>query len=456
MNRDHGRALQAQLRGEVILAGDAGYDDARAVWNGMIDRRPALIARCADTDDVVVAVAYARDNALPLTVRGGGHNVSGSAVRDRGVVVDLSRMNDVHVDAERQRVVAQGGATIGEVDRASQQSGLAVPLGLVSETGIAGLTLGGGLGWLRRAYGASCDNLVAADVVTAAGERLRVSENENPDVLWALRGGGGGLGVVPSFEFRAHPVGPELAFVLAFHPWRDARAALRHYREWAATAPDEVSSFAIVWHAPGIDEIPAEFHHQPVVVYVAVHSGSPAEARGDLAPLRDFGEPIADLSDVTSYVEVQQLFDEDYPAHIMRYYWKSLYLTGLDDAALETLISLNEASPSPHSTLDIWHMGGAFARVGADETAFGDRSEPFLLGIEANWENAADDDANIAWARSVHEAMGRFSTGAEYLNFPGFFEGGGEQTLRKSVGGNYQRLAELKKKYDPNGLFRVA
>lgn len=444
-------ALRVQVHGDVVQPGDPGYDDARAVWNGMIDRRPAVIVRCSDADDVIAALAYARDHAIPLAVRGGGHNVAGSAVCDGGLVVDLSPMRDVEVDAARRRVRAQGGATIGDVDRATQEHGLAVPLGLVSETGIAGLTLGGGLGWLRRSYGMSCDNLVGADVVTAAGERLHTSETENPDLLWALRGGGGGLGVVTSFEFRAYPVGPEVSFALVFHPWKDAAAALRNYREWSGTVSDDVSSFAIVWHAPAIDEIPAEYHHQPVVVYAAAHSGDPADARADLALLRDFGEPIADLSDVMPYLEVQKLFDEDYPAHEMRYYWKSLYLTGLDDQALELLIELNEASPSPHSTLDIWQLGGAFGRVGAEETAFGDRSAPFLLGIEGNWEDAADDEVNIAWARKVHEAMSRFSTGAEYLNFPGFYEDG-ERTLRTTFGANYGRLAALKKEYDPTGI----
>ncbi|WP_129669130.1 FAD-binding oxidoreductase [Phytoactinopolyspora endophytica] len=441
--------------GRVITSEDTGYDSARAVWNGMIDQRPAVIARCTDAEDVAAALAYARTQSLPVSVRGGGHNVSGTAVREGSLVVDLSPMRSVEVDAGRRRVRAAGGAILGDVDRASQAHGLATPFGVYSQTGVAGLTLGGGLGWLRRAYGASCDNLVAADLVTASGERVRASETENPELLWGLRGGGGGLGVVTSFEFRAYPVGPDVTLALVFHPWKDAADALRNYREWNESASDDVSSFAVVWHAPAIDDIPVEYHHQPVVTYAAVHSGDPAEARADLAPLRDFGTPIADLSDVTSYVEVQKLFDEDYPAHVMRYYWTSVYLTGLDDEAIDTLRELNEACPSHHSTLDIWQLGGAFARVGADETAFGDRSAPYLLGVEANWEDAADDEANIAWARKVRQAMERFSTGAEYLNFPGFYESG-ERTLRTTFGGNYDRLAALRKAYDPTGLFDSA
>jgi FAD/FMN-containing dehydrogenase len=444
--------LETRLHGTLIRPGDAAYDDARAVWNGMIDRRPALIVRCADADDVAAAIAYARQHGMPLSVRGGGHNVAGSAVSADGVVVDLSQMKDVQVDFSHRRVRAQGGATIGDVDRAAQAAGLAVPLGLVSETGIAGLTLSGGIGWLRRAYGTSSDNLVAAEVVTAAGERLHVSETENPELLWGLRGGGGGLGVVTSFEYHAYPVGPDVSFALVFHPWQDAKAAMRNFREWASTAPDEVSAFAILWHAPMLDEIPAEYHHKPVVTYAAVHLGDSAEARHDLAPLRDFGQPIADLSDVVPYLDVQQAFDDDYPAHEKRYYWKSQYLTRLDDDVLDVLAAINEASPSPHSTLDIWQLGGAFSRMGAEETAFGNHSAPYLLGVEANWENPDDDEVNVQWARDAHQAMSAYSTGAEYLNFPGFYEGG-EQILRSALGANYERVMGLRKQHDPTGLF---
>jgi FAD/FMN-containing dehydrogenase len=445
--------LLAILDGDVIQPGDSGYDDIRAVWNGVIDRRPALIAQCASVADVAAAVSFGRDQGLPVAVRGGGHNVAGNSVCDDGLVIDLSRMRDVRVDAERHRVHAGGGATIGDVDRAAQETGLAVPLGLVSKTGIAGLTLGGGVGWLRRAYGMASDNLVAAELVTASGEVKRTSTDENPDLLWALRGGGGNFGVVTSFEYRAHPVGPEVYFTLVFHPWSAATEALRFFHAWAAEAPDEVSAFGIVWHCPELDEVPAEYHHQPVVAFAAMHAGRPADGRRTLAPLREFGDPIADLSDTMPYLDVQQLFDEDYPDG-MRYYWKSLYLTDLDDAAIAALIELNVTSPSPHSTLDLWQLGGAMARVAADETAFGDRSAPYMLGIEANWENPADDEANIAWARAVFETMRPYSTGAVYFNFPGFYEDP-DDTTRTTFGPNYDRLARLKKEHDPANLFRL-
>ncbi|HEX6194338.1 MAG TPA: FAD-binding oxidoreductase [Jiangellaceae bacterium] len=446
--------LRGAVRGAVITPADDSYDKVRAVWNGMIDRRPAIIVRCADPSDVAAAIRFAADNGLPLAVRGGGHNVSGNAIVDDGLVVDLSGMREVHVDAERRRVRAAGGATIGDVDAATQRAGLAVPLGLVSETGIAGLTLGGGVGWLRRAYGLACDNLLAAEVVTATGEIVRASEDENPNLLWALRGGGGNFGVVTSFEYCAYPIGPDVHLTLVFHPWRDAPRAMRHYRDWAPSTPDEVSALGVLWHAPPIDEIPAEYHHEPVFAFAAMHLGEPADGERELAPLREFGDPIANLSGTMPYLEVQQLFDEDYPAHELRYYWKSLYFDRLDDTTLDELAELNAASPSPHSNIDLWQLGGAMSRVGADETAFGDRSASFMIGIEANWENAADDDANIAWARRVFDTLQPRSTGTEYLNFPGFYENGSDG-VRRAFGANYERLAKLKKEYDPTNLFRL-
>jgi len=443
--------LANRLRGRVVRPTDADYDRVRAVWNGMVDKRPALIVRCAGTSDVLEAVRHARARGLPVAVRGGGHNVSGAAVCDDGLVVDLTPMRGVRVDPAAGTVRADGGVTIGDLDRETQAFGLAVPMGVVTETGIAGLTLGGGLGWLRRKYGLSCDDLISADVVTADG-RVVAAESD-PELMWALKGGGGNFGVVTSFEFRAHPVGPEVFFAQVIHAGRDARSALRAYREWAAAAPDEISSFAILWHGPPDEAVPAEHHGAPIVVFAALHSGSPREGEEALRPLRAIGTPIADLSAASSYLEVQRFFDEDYPAHVMRYYWKSRYLTGLPDELIDVLVELNEAAPSPHSTLDVWQLGGAFARVGAQDTAFGDRSAPFLLGIEANWEDPADDEACIAWARRVHAAAAPFSTGAEYLNFPGLYEDA-DRTVRDTFGANLDRLAAVKRRYDPDNLFR--
>jgi hypothetical protein len=325
---------------------------------------------------VVAAVRFARDHDLKIAIRGGGHNVAGNAVCDGGVVIDLSPMHSVRVDPSAQTVRAEGGVTIGELDHETQAFGLAVPMGVVTATGIAGLTLGGGLGWLRRKYGLSCDNLRSADVVTADGRLVTASADADAELLWALKGGGGNFGIVTSLEFQAYPVGPDVFFAFVVHAGPDARAALRFFRAWDASAPDEVSAFAILWHAPEIDEIPAEHHHAPIAVYLAMHCGDPTDGERVLRPLREFGTPIADLSAPMPYLDVQRFFDADYPAHEMRYYWKSRYLSGLPDEAIDVLVELNEATPSSHSTLDVWQQGGRMSRVAPAETALGDRSAP--------------------------------------------------------------------------------
>ncbi len=442
------------LRGELLRPGDSGYEGVRRVWNGMIDRHPALIARCAGVADVMAAVDFARENDLLLAVRGGGHNVAGSAVCDGGLVIDLSPMKGIRVDPGRRAVRAEGGVTIGELDRETQAFGLAMPMGLVSETGIAGLTLGGGIGWLRRRYGLSCDNLLSADVVTADGRSLRASEEENPDLLWGLRGGGGNFGVVTSFEYRLHPVGPEVMFSLVFHDGDKTREALRFYREYAAAAPDEVTSFAICGTIPGEEPFPEEIHGAPFVLFAALYAGPVEEGERATRPLREFGEPLIDFSGPMTYVEAQTVFDADYPAGKLRYYWKSLYLDDLSDEAIDRLVEHTAKRPSMLSTVDVWHMGGAVSRADPEKSAFGGRESPFLLGVEGNWENPSDDGANIAWARGCVEDLQRFSGGGQYLNFPGFLEGG-EATLRSTFGPNYERLVALKNEYDPTNLFRL-
>jgi FAD/FMN-containing dehydrogenase len=442
------------LRGRVVGPQDDDYDTLRLVWNGLVDKRPALIVRCAGVADVVSAVRFGREQGLPIAVRGGGHNVAGRGVCDGGLVIDLSEMDGIRVDPERGTVRAEGGVTIGALDHETQAFGLAVPMGVVTATGIAGLTLGGGLGWVRRRHGLSCDNLISADVVTADGRLVTADDERHPDLLWALRGGGGNFGVVTSFEFRAHPVGPQVYLAFVVHAAADAEAALRHYRGWAASAPEEISSFAILWHAPEIDEIPVEHHHTPIALYVAVHCGEPDRAEQDLEPLRAFGSPVADLSGPMGYLDAQAFFDADYPAHEMRYYWKSHFLRELPDEAIATMVELNERTPSPHSTLDLWQLGGAFARPGPGDTAFGDRSAPFLLGIECNWEHETDDAACIAWGREVFRELQSYSTGAQYVNFPGFYEDDAGM-VRDAFGPNLDRLREIKRRYDPTNLFRL-
>jgi FAD/FMN-containing dehydrogenase len=325
---------------------------------------------------------------------------------------------------------------------------------VVSDTGIAGLTLGGGLGWLRRKHGLSCDNLIAADLVTADGHLLHTSEAEHPELLWGLRGGGGNFGVVTSFEFRLHPVGPEVMLCFVLYPAEIAPEALRFYRQYSATAPDEISSFAIFGTVPAADLFPQQAHGRPYLALMACHCGTVEQGERDMRPLRELATPIADLSGAMPFVDVQKLFDEDYPAHIMRYYWKSAYLDDLDDEVIEHLIELNRARPSAHSTLDIWQLGGAMSRVEPGATAFGTRRAPFMIGVESNWEHPEDDTTNVDWARKVVRDLQRFSDGSEYLNFPGFFESG-EAAVKTSFGANYDRLIELKTRYDPGNLFRL-
>jgi FAD/FMN-containing dehydrogenase len=442
------------LRGRLIDPASPDYDAARAVWNGMIDRHPALIARCAGTDDVVKAVGFARAHNLLVSVRGGGHNVTGSAVCDDGLVIDLSPMKEIQVDPAARTVRAQAGLTWGELDRATQAFGLATPGGLVSETGIAGLTLGGGLGWLRNKYGLSCDNLISVEMVTADGQIRTASATENADLFWAVRGGGGNFGVVTMFEYRLHPVGPEVALCFVLHPAEQAREALRFFDRYAATAPDEVSGIAVMGTVPHTPAFPAKIQGERYVLFGGCYVGPVDEGLRALRPLREWSTPLIDFSDVMKYVDAQTLWDADYPAGKMRYYWKSIYINDLSDAAMDTLIAAAVASPSPHSTVDMVHMGGALSRIGARESAFGRRDMPYLIGIEGNWEDAREDASNIAWTRALWANLHPFSSGAVYLNFPGMGEEG-EALVRAGYGENYDRLATIKRTYDPTNLFRV-
>ncbi|WP_420644770.1 FAD-binding oxidoreductase [Candidatus Leptofilum sp.] len=446
--------LAHNFQGELIYLGDAAYDEARAIWNGMIDRRPALIARCATVADVQTAVKFARETGWPLSVRGGGHNVAGHAVNDNGIVIDLSLMNSVAVDPDGHLAYVGGGATIADVDRATQAFGLAAPMGVVSETGVAGLTLGGGFGHLRNKYGLSADNLVAANVVTADGHIVHANEQENSDLLWGLRGGGGNFGIVTQFVYKLYPLGPEIYFTGVFHHGDHAEAGLKLYREFNAIAPDEVSTLAFLGIVPdGAEPFPPEAHGERFVGFVALYAGDPAEGEAIMRPLRKLtAEPLADFSGVMPYVDAQQFFDEDYPSGELRYYWKSLNLLSLNDEAIARIVEHVYRQPSQHSTTDLWHIGGAVKRFNSDHGAFYGRHAAYLLNPEANWEDAADDEANIAWAQTLIDAMAEFSDGSRYLNFAGFQEEG-DGMMTAAFGPQYARLAQLKQKYDPTNLF---
>jgi FAD/FMN-containing dehydrogenase len=445
--------LAARLQGRLVRPGDPPYEQGRQIWNGMIDREPAMIARCAGVEDVAAAVSFARDAGLPLAVRGGGHGVAGHAISEGGVVVDLSEMRGVEVDLDRGTARAQGGCTLGDLDGATQRHGLATPLGVVTETGIAGLTLSGGMGWLRRRHGLSCDNLVSAEVVTADGSVVTASEDENEDLFWAIRGAGGNFGVATSLEYRLHPVGPEVFVTFVFYPAERAKDVLRSCDRFLTDAPDDVAPLAVFGRVPEAEDFPSESHGAPFVTLLCVHPGDPAEGERILRPLREIADPIVDLSGAMPYVEAQAILDEDYP-NGRHYYWKSINVTELSDEVIDRLGRLAAAAPSPLSTIDIWYQGGAMARVGEEETAIANRATPYLIGIEGNWEPQESDDENVAWVREVFADMDAFSDGGVYLNFPGFLEEGSD-LMRAGYGRNYERLAEVKARYDPANLFRL-
>jgi hypothetical protein len=449
------QAFRNKLEGIVLLPGEDGYEQARQVWNGMIDRHPAVIARCASEPDVIAAVNFAREHQLVVAVRGGGHSVAGHGTCDDGLVIDLSLMKGIEIDPDQRLVRAEGGNIWRDLDKASQAYGLATPGGLFSETGIAGLTLGGGFGWLRNKFGLSCDNLVSARVVTAEGRLVTASAEENSDLLWGLRGGGGNFGIVTRFEYRLHPVGPEVMFCFVFHPGEKMEEGFRFYRDFTASSPDEVSSVAFSGIIPpGSTAFPQEIHGLPFLAIGACYVGPVEEGARVLQPLRDFTQPLIDFSGVMPYVDVQAVFDADYPSGVMRYYWKSLNLTSLSDKAIHILVEHARRQPSAHSTTDLWHIGGAVQRVNPDESAFFGRNALFLLNPEANWEDPVEDVENITWVREFVNDMKEFSDGSRYLNFAGFQEEGSD-LIREGYGTQFELLAKLKKKYDPTNFFKM-
>ncbi|WP_440766751.1 FAD-binding oxidoreductase [Natronorubrum sp. DTA7] len=443
--------FETTFHGTLIRPDDAAYDDARAVWNGLIDRYPALVARCRGVADVVDAVTFARTLELPVSVRGGGHNVAGTAVCDDGLVVDLSEMRGVWVDPDARTARVQAGATWADVDRETQAFGLATPGGVVSATGVAGLTLGGGIGHLRRKHGLTCDNLTSVEFVTADGEFLTASADENEDLFWGLRGGGGNFGVVTTFEFDLHPVGPDVATCVVFYSGDRSAECLRAYREYVASAPEEVTTLASAGVIPDEELFPADAVNERKIGIIGCYAGSIEDGERALAPLRELDEPIADVSGTMPYAELQQLFDEEYPDG-MRYYWKSQYLDGLPNAAIDRIDSWADVAPSPRSTVDIWQLGGAIDLVDTEDSAFAGRHAPFLLGVEANWERPEADDANLEWVRDCLDDMRQFSDGTVYLNFPGFFEEG-DAMMETAFGPAYERLVALKDEYDPTNVF---
>lgn len=449
-------SLREALTGRVITPGDPDYDRARAVWNGMIDRYPALVACCATAGDVIAAIAFASAHDLPLAVRGGGHSVAGHSTCDGGIVIDLSPMKQIDVDPAARIASAGAGVTWGELDAATQPFGLATPGGVFSRTGIAGLTLGGGYGWLCATYGLSCDNLIEADVVTADGRVIVASESENPELLWGLRGGGGNFGIVTRFTYRLHPAGPEsyLAVVLHDGEGEATQRTLRFFRDFCAGAPDEVNLNGVCGVVPAHAEAyPEAIHGRRYVMLGGHYVGPVEEGERILRPLREFAEPLIDFSGVMPYVDVQKLWDEEYPDGD-RYYWKSLNMSRFDDEVIAQIAARAPEQPSPLSTTDIWHVGGAVKKAPIDGSAFRGRDATVLLSPSSHWIDPAEDVRNIAWVRGFVGAMEQYSDGSRYLNFAGFQEEG-EAMMRSSFGPHYDRLLALKRRYDPANLFRL-
>ena len=444
--------LAPHFRGELVRPGDPQYDAARAIWNGAIDRRPGLVARCTGPADVRAAVRFARERDLLVAVRGGGHNVAGTAMCDGGLVIDLSPMKGLWVDPAGRTARAQPGLLWGEFDREAQAFGLGTPGGIITHTGIAGLTLGGGLGWLMRRHGLTADNLLSADVVTADGEFLRTSAGEHADLFWGLRGGGGNFGVVTSFEYRLHPVGPIVLAGVILHPAARARDVLGFYRDYAASAPDGLTTIVVLRMAPPAPFLPPEVHGQPVVVIGACYAGPVEEGERAVAPLRRFGDPLVDLIRPTPYVSHQALFDPTAP-HGLGYYWKSEYVPSLSDALIDTLAAHAWRVVTPESYTIIFHLGGAVGREDPAGSAFEDRRAAHAVNIDAVWSEPARAPACIAWTRDLWEAVRPYSTGRVYVNFLGEE---GQDRVRGAYGeAKYERLQVLKRTYDPTNFFRL-
>lgn len=444
-------ALAKGLRGKLLLPDAPGYDEARTIWNAMIDRRPAAIVECASADDVALGVAFAREHGLRLAVRSGGHNIAGNAVCDGGLMLSLARLKPVRVDPKARRARVGPGNTLADVDRATQAHGLAVPVGINSTTGIAGLTVGGGFGWISRKHGLTIDNLLSADVVTASGERLKASAQENPDLFWAIRGGGGNFGIVTEFEFGLHPVGPEVLAGLVVYPIVQARDVLRFWRDFCAAAPDELTVWAVMRKAPPLPFLPAAVHGTPVLVLATLYVGDVGKGEQALASLRGFGKPIADVVSPHSYAGFQTAFDPLLTPGA-RNYWKSHNFLEVSDGLLDVLLGAVATLPSPHCEVFLAQMGGATNRVPADATAYPHRDVRFIMNVHGRWETAAEDGRCVAWSRQLFDAAAPFATGGAYVNFMSDDEAARVQTV---YGKNYQRLRAAKKRFDPANLFRL-
>ncbi|MEK9282746.1 FAD-binding oxidoreductase [Bradyrhizobium sp. ISRA442] len=444
-------AFGQTLRGNVCLASEPGYDEARTIWNAMIDRHPGAAVRCRGAADIISAVRFAREHSLLLAVRGGGHNIAGNAVCEGGLLIDLSLMRSVRIDPFHRTARVEPGATLGEFDKEAQAFGLATPLGINSTTGVAGLTLGGGFGWLSRKFGLAADNLISADVVTAEGKLVRASIAENTDLFWALRGGGANFGVVSSFEFRLHPVGPMVLAGLIVHPFARAKELLADYRDVAAKAPDELTVWVVLRQAPPLAFLPAEVHGNEIVAFAVCYTGDENEGKRALEPLRALGEPIADVIAMQPFAAWQTAFDPLLTSGAYNY-WKSHNFAELSEGLLDTLVSQTTSLPTSECEIFIGQLGGATSRVAVDATAFPHRDARFVMNVHTRWRDPADEQRSIAWARKLFAEAAPYATGGVYVNFMPEDE---TDRVAGAYGTNYARLTALKDKYDPANLFRL-
>ena len=444
-------ALGGALRGRVVLPSAADYDEVRQIWNAMIDRRPGLIVQCAGAADVVRCVNFAREKGLLTAIRGAGHNIAGKGICEGGLLIDLSRMKSVRVDAEQKRVRLEPGVTLGDLDNETQAFALATPVGINSTTGVAGLVLGGGFGWLTRKYGLTVDNLISADVVTAEGNLVHASEKSNADLFWGIRGGGGNFGVVTSFEFRAHSVGPQVLAGMIVHPFSDAPNLMRHYRDFVATAPDELSCWAVLRKAPPLPFLSEEVHGTEIVAIAVCYVGDMQEGEKLLEPLRSYGKPHGDVISPHEFAAFQQAFDPLLTPGA-RNYWKSHNFTELSDENIDTVLRFAGNLPSDQSEIFVAQLGGAANRVAPDATAYHHRDAEFVMNVHTRWEDPSEDEKCIAWAREFFDATTPFATGGVYVNFMSEDE---TDRTGSAYGDNFKRMTELKRKYDPANMFRL-
>ena len=446
-----GKELKGTIKGSVLSADDPGYEEARQIWNAMIDRRPAMIVQCADADDVPTAIAFARRNSLEISIRGAGHNIAGNALCNDGLTIDFSNMKNVRVDAGKRRAYVEPGATLADLDEATQRHGLATPVGINSTTGVAGLTLGGGFGWLTRKYGMTIDNLVSVDVVTAEGRKIRASETDNADLFWAIRGGGGNFGAVTQFEFQLFPVGPEIFAGLMVFPFSQAKQILSKYRQFVNSAPEELNVWVVLRKAPPLPFLPENVHGKEVVVLPIFYPGAVAEAEKLIAPLRAFGDAHGEHLGAQPYVAWQKAFDPLLTPGA-RNYWKSHNFTELADGALDSIIEFAGKLPSPQCEIFIGMIAGAPNRIARDAMAYGHRDAKFVLNVHGRWDEAKDDPKCIGWAREFFKASAPYASAGAYVNFMTAEEG---DRVVAAYGSNYDRLVQIKNRYDPDNIFHL-